>query len=70
MKIIIRARDGASLLDLIAAAKAAHAALEWGIASKGPGHVIGVALGAEERVSFGVVRRKGAISVYPQERER
>ncbi len=68
MKIIINAPDGASRADLIGAVKAASLAVESGIFEREPGSVIGIALGESQEITFGVVRRKKAISVYLSER--
>lgn len=66
MRIIILAKDGESEVNLMAAARAAHAAIRYGIEGKEPGYVMGVGFGDE---TFGVVRRKSAISVYPPDRK-
>ena len=70
MKVILNAPDGASRADLIEMACTAHFALATGIESQPPGYTMAVARGDDYRRVFGVVRRKGCLSVYPPHTEK
>lgn len=65
MKIILNPSDGASSLDLMELARSAHFAIDRGIAAHPPGYVMCVTIGPDPRNTYGVVRRKGCVSVYP-----
>lgn len=65
MRIILNSNDGASSLDLMELARSAHFAIDRGIADQPPGYVMCVTIGPDPRNTFGVVRRKSSVSVYP-----
>lgn len=65
MKVILHAKDGARTADLIQMASVASFALENGIIDKPVGEIMVVTHGLDYANSFGVIRRKGCITVYP-----
>lgn len=65
MRIILNPHDGASQVDVMELARSAHFAIAHGIADQAPGHVMCVSIGPDPSNTYGVVRRKGSVSVYP-----
>lgn len=65
MKIILNPHDGASRADVLELAQSAHFAISRGIVDQPPGRVMAVTIGSDPRNTYGVVRRKGSVSVYP-----
>lgn len=64
MKIILNPHEGSTRADLISMACTAHFALATGIEDQPVGFIMCVSRG-DHRETYGVVRRKGSISVYP-----
>lgn len=65
MKIILNPNEGATRADVLESAQAAHFAIAQGIADQAPGHVMCVNIGPDPRNTYGIIRRKGCVSVYP-----
>lgn len=65
MKIILNPNPNPTEVDLIAMVRCAHFALSKGIEQQPPNTIMAVTLGGDPHNTYGVVRRKSGLTVYP-----